>query len=160
MLLLALVRGRTAFHKLLPEALHTAAWSPIHLDVCFWMSFLTPLPDWGWQRCSGVVRTLLQYPCAMNPVDAALFSRGAKILSGEVVPKPVSQARADRGLSWGLWMQVIRHDALRLFHAEYWRAHHTAAFDHYPLWMKARSNDVEMKASVSQKQSPKPSKSL
>lgn len=75
-------------------------------------------------------------------------------------PKPVSQARADGDLSWGLWVQVGRHDTLRLFHAQYWKAHHAAAFDHYPLWMKARSNDVEMKASVSQKQSPKPSKSL
>lgn len=61
--------------------LHTAAWSPIHLGVCLWMSFLMPFPDWGWWGCS-VVHTLLWHPCAMNPVGSC---RGTKILCGEVV---------------------------------------------------------------------------
>lgn len=105
-------------------------------------------------------------PIAANPVGASLFCGDAQILSGGVLgtgtgdPETVSRAEADRDFRRRLEAQVGRQKTPRLFHAEYWSAHHTAAFDHYPLWTRARSNDVEMKASVSQKQSSKPSKSL
>lgn len=129
----------------LMQQLQAAAWSPIHLDVCFWMSVLMPFPDWA-MRCRGAHPPPV--PCAMSPGGAALFSGGHKSLVGmwwgqepQVPgdPKPVWQARAVGDLSWGLWVQVSRHDTLCLFHAKYWRARHMAAFDHYPLWMKARA---------------------
>lgn len=104
-------------------------------------------------------------PVAINPMGAALFWGDAQILSGEVVgtgtPGPL-WGLCVTSEGWGLWLQVGRHRTLHLFHVEYWRAHHTAAFDPYPLWMRARSHDVERKAYVSQKQSvsSKPFKSL
>lgn len=100
MILLELVRGRTTFHTLLPEALS--------VQMCISKSVLMPLPDSGiGSNATWWCTSFSSIPVAINPAGAALFWRMHKLLAerwwGQAPqaapgdPEAVSQVQAGGG---------------------------------------------------------------
>lgn len=116
-------------------------------------------PHCSWQPCSTVARIISQsqLPLALWMQMPSVGTQDPWGCSPEIhhahsgwVVRTSPRAPGDTALEWGR-SQGFRPQG---------RAHHTAAAHHCPLWTEAKGSDVGMKASVSQKQSSKPSKSL